>query len=264
MREAAAVTSVSRMRRETSIPSSRTRLPSSCGCSSIRVASASASSGSSSSNDIVALDRLQCKRAIHCSGLQVEESETARQMGGERALPRAGRAVDGDDWAAALLGARSLPSGLGWSCIRRIHLVLGLNLRPGGRFPKGFLFPANLAKVLLGLPVNGVPGLAEGLLAAKAAARFAAGVFRANPPGFPAGLPANFRCAKSPAGRSANAPLPEPSGRSGPVGGERPRRPVARTRRTCGNTLAALGACAAAALRALACSRLCRTSAAAR
>ena len=50
-RDAADVTSASRMRCETSMPSSRTRLPSSWGSSTMRVASASASSGPSSSNE---------------------------------------------------------------------------------------------------------------------------------------------------------------------------------------------------------------------
>src|ERR1039458_6470737 len=40
------------MRRETSLPSTRTRFPSICGCSSMRVDEASASSGSSSSNEV--------------------------------------------------------------------------------------------------------------------------------------------------------------------------------------------------------------------
>ena len=45
----------------------------------------------------VALNRFQRKRAIHGAGLQVEEAEAARQMGSERALPRAGRAINGND-----------------------------------------------------------------------------------------------------------------------------------------------------------------------
>jgi hypothetical protein len=59
---------------------------------------------------------------------------------------------------------------------------LGLNLRAGGRFPNGFLLPANLANVLEGLPEKPLAGLPKGFL----------------PPGFPnflveppLGLPVN-------------------------------------------------------------------------
>jgi len=72
-----------------------------------------------------------------------------------------------------------------------------LNFRPGGRFPKGFLFPANLAKVLAGLPENDVPGLADDLFPANPPPGLRP-VFPAKPLAFPEGLPVNFRFAKSP------------------------------------------------------------------
>ena len=45
----------------------------------------------------VAVDGLQGERAIHGSGLQVQETEAAGEMGGQRALAGAGGSVNGDD-----------------------------------------------------------------------------------------------------------------------------------------------------------------------
>jgi len=42
-----------------------------------------------------------------------------------------------------------------------------LNLRAGGRLPKGFLLPLNLSKVLAGLPAPRDADLANGFLPAK-------------------------------------------------------------------------------------------------
>src|ERR1019366_9436641 len=61
----------------------------------------------------VALNRFQCKRAVHCAGLQVEKSEAAGQMSGQRALPGAGRAVDSNNRPAAS-GARSTSRNRFW------------------------------------------------------------------------------------------------------------------------------------------------------
>ena len=154
--EAAEVTSASRMRRETSMVSSRTRLPSGWGSRVMRVRVARSMRGASSSKAIVVLDGLEGESAVHGAGFEVEEAEAAGKMRGESAFACAGGPVDGDDGALAFSLARWC-----WllaECFVRLrHSGLlsssGLNLRAGGRLPKGFLFPLNLSKVLAGLPV---------------------------------------------------------------------------------------------------------------
>ena len=106
----------------------------------------------------VVFDRLEGEGAVHGAGFEVEEAEAAGEVGGEGALAGAGGPVDGDDGALALFVALRLMLLCGcWVFVRLRHSAyspsLGLNLRVGGRLPKGFLLPLNLSKVLAGLPV---------------------------------------------------------------------------------------------------------------
>ena len=137
------MTSASRMRRETSMPSSRTRLPSTLRLEAwMRVGSASAQQRLLLVEGEVVLDRLQRERAVHGPRLQVEKAEAPRQMRGERALARAGRAVDGDDGALAFL-CRSDCNVIAAALLRLRHPGLFASLRfelaCGRSFAEGLL-----------------------------------------------------------------------------------------------------------------------------
>ncbi len=124
---------------------------------------------------VVVLDCLEGESTIHGSGFEVEEAEAAGEMGGESALAGSSRTVNGDDGAEALFGLR-LREGLG-AFVRLRHRAyspsLGLNLRAGGRLPKGFLLSLNLSKVPAGLPDLPAADLVKGFLPAKPADFFA-------------------------------------------------------------------------------------------
>lgn len=105
----------------------------------------------------VVFDGLKGECPIHCTGFEVEEAEVAGEMGGQGAFTCASGTVDGDDGPLAF-------------CLFRLQFVdgmrhsadspfSGLNLRAGGRFPKGFLLSLNLSKVLTGLPVSAAADL---------------------------------------------------------------------------------------------------------
>jgi hypothetical protein len=85
-------------------------------------------------------------------------------------------------------------------------------LRPGGRLPNGFLFPANFANVLVGLPVNGLSDFENDFFAPNPPLFFPPNppglppALPATPPALPAGFPANFRGAKSPDLRASPSP----------------------------------------------------------
>jgi hypothetical protein len=98
----------------------------------------------------VVLDGLEGQSAVHGPGFKIEETETAREVGGEGTLARASGAVDGDD-RPLTLGALRLRGFAGLRHSADLPFS-GLNLRAGARLPKGFLLPLNLSKVLTGFP----------------------------------------------------------------------------------------------------------------
>jgi hypothetical protein len=118
---------------------------------------------------VVILDGFESESAVHRTGLKVEETEAAGEVGGEGAFSGASRPVNGDDRALALFGFR-LCCGCG-VLVRLRHPAYSpssrLNLRAGGRLPKGFLLPLNLSKVLAGLPVPPEEDLQYGFFAPK-------------------------------------------------------------------------------------------------
>src|SRR5690242_3777087 len=113
----------------------------------------------------VVLDGLERKRTIHGSGLKVEEAEAASEMRGKRAFARASGTVNGDDGSLAFALFR-LRRRLGWRHSADSPFS-GLNLRAGGRLPKGFLLPLNLSKVLPGLSDLSPADLPKGFFPAK-------------------------------------------------------------------------------------------------
>ena len=152
------MTSASRMRRETSTAVEQDAVAFELRLEGDAGAGGEVHEGRLFVEGVVVLDGLEGEGAVHGSGFEVEEAEAAGEMGGEGAFAGAGGPVDGDDGALALLGRRLRGGLLGMSSWRLAHpadsLSSGLNLRAGGRLPKGFLLPLNLSKVLAGLPVR--------------------------------------------------------------------------------------------------------------
>ena len=147
-REAAAVTSASRMRLVTSTSSRKTRLPSGAGSSRMRVLGRQPAQLFPIVEVAVGLDGLEREGAIHGAGLQVQQPEAGGDARRDRALAGAGRAVDGDHQRRAVVGCHA--PGFFLSGLRPRKLAGGL---PG--FPPGFGLPARIAVPARGQDLGG-------------------------------------------------------------------------------------------------------------
>ena len=177
----------------------------------------------------VVFDGFQRKGAVHGPGFEVEEAEAAGEMGGEGAFARASGAVDGDDGPLAFGAAQAAElrgkASFGGATFFRFEFTRR------SPFPKGFLLPLNLSKVLTGLPEAVSGRFAIRLLAGEAAAtgfsgiaaaRFSVGLLRSETAGglacvaagaFAAGTCRTIR-RKGTAGRSPRSEEKERVGRS--------------------------------------------------
>ena len=151
--EAAEVTSVSRMRRETSHAVEQDAVAFELRLEGDAGAAGEVEQGRFFVEGVVVLDGFEGEGAVHGSGFEVEEAEAAGEVGGEGALAGAGGAVDGDDGALALFG-RGWRRLLGSSCGLRHPAdspFLRFELAGGGAFAEGLFVAFELVEGAGGL-----------------------------------------------------------------------------------------------------------------
>ncbi len=132
----------------------------------------------------IVLDGLEGEGAVHGSGLEVQEAEATREVGGEGRFTGAGRAIDGDDGPLTFCRLRGAVDAGGGVLGRGRHDgLLCLAFVGSGFAARGTLAPGLVAALELieGAGTGGVGTAAgaggfgsEGLFRSEAAARFGA------------------------------------------------------------------------------------------